>query len=164
MQMAINPQQDIDPTGGQPTGAPDFPPGGQPTVQLVPTQRYIIVVPFGPFDGTHDLPPVEPDQIQVVTCDFGLYLPPGTTLIGTPVVSVVEDLYGVDHNPSEIIDANPVVGIAPGPFGTNVTAAAIMQRLAGFLDGARYLLQVTCDRSDGDSVEWYFRVPCVAPN
>jgi hypothetical protein len=131
---------------------------------LVPTQSYIIVMPSGPFDGPHDLQPVAPSQVQVVTCDFGLFLPPGTTLTGTPTVTIIGDLNGADLSPSHILDGAPVVGSAPGPFGTAAASSAVLQRLAGFLSGARYLVQVVCSRSDGDVVEWYFRVPCVAPD
>lgn len=139
---------------------------GVPTTSYssaLPPLRYTARIPGNRMPASNDLPPIAPNQVQTLTCDFGLFLPSGVTLTGTPVFEVLEDVQGEDPDPPHILDGSPQIGTAPKPWGTGVANAAVLQRVSEGVAGARYLIEVTCARTDGDVAEGYFQVPCVAP-
>lgn len=135
-----------------------------PYLAQVPFEQYVARIPDNYMPAANQLPSVAPAQVQTVTCDFGFFLPSGVTLTGTPTVTVISDIAGVDPSPSHILSGSPTIGTAPPPLGSNVANAAVLQRIASGLDGAIYLLEVTCSRTDGDVAEGYFRLPCEAPH
>lgn len=133
----------------------------QDYVALIPPTSYIAIIPGNSMPAANPLPPITPSQVQTLTCDFGYFLPAGVTLEGTPSVTV-SDLAGVDPDPEHILDGGATVGTAPLPNGSNVTNAAALQRVQQGVAGAIYLIEVTCPRSDGDTADGFFRIPCVA--
>jgi hypothetical protein len=141
-----------------------FQPATQRYIALVAPTWYIARIPANFMPAANQLPPIAPNQVQTVTCDFGAFLPDGVVLTGTPTFTVLEDIAGIDPNPSGILSGTPYIGTAPLPMGSNVPNVAVLQQTSKGVAGAIYLIEVICPRSDGDSAEGYFRLPCVAPH
>lgn len=110
-----------------------------------------------------DLPVVAPTQVQTCTMDFGKFLPLGVTLQGAPSLTISVRL-GTDNDPTSRINAGPIIGTAPTVVGgTGLTDTAVLFQVHNCLDGVTYLIEVHCDRSDGDVAEAWVRLACVAP-
>ena len=105
------------------------------------------------------IPAIGPNQVQTVAVDFGNFLPAGVTLTGTPTVTLTVS-NGVDADPQEHV-ASSAVGTASAAIGgTGAVNAAILFQLTGLLLGVVYAVDMFCERSDGDQVEWGFLIPC----
>ena len=100
---------------------------------------------------------------QTITIDFGGFLPPGVTLVGTPQVSLGLH-WGDDADPQSRITGGPSVGTASQSPGTGVTDAAVLVQVTG-VGGNDYLAWAKCDRSDGsDQASGWLYVNCVTPS
>lgn len=103
-------------------------------------------------------------QNQTVTFDFGAgtYLPEGVTLIGTPTISV-SVLWGEDADPASRITGGPTIGTAPAPIGSGRTDTAILVQFSNCPGPLAYLVQVVCQRSDGDKAPMDAVLPVRVP-
>lgn len=124
----------------------------------------LIFMPGDAMPAVRDFPPIDAlIQKQTLGVDFGLFLPPGVTLTGTPTVSI-SVTQGVDPNAAERLLASPTIGtIQPGQNGTGVIDVSLLQQVGTCLGGVDYLLVFSCDRSDGDNVVAWAHLPCVTP-
>jgi hypothetical protein len=127
-----------------------------------PVARYTRISNVGPF--VPDLPPVTPAQQQTIALDFGDFLSPGTTLVGTPTLNFTVES-GVDPTPTSRISGGPVIGTAPTTIGgTGIADGAILFQVAGCVEGVTYLAEVVCDCSDGNIAEGFTHLRCVLPS
>ncbi len=111
-----------------------------------------------------DLPVVAPAQVQTCAVDFGYFLPPGVRLHGVPVLSMSVRI-GTDATPSSRINSGPIVGtVSTALGGTGLANTAILFQVHNCLDGVTYLIELYCDRSDGDVAEGWVRLACIAPS
>ena len=114
-----------------------------------------------PFIG--NLPSVGPNQKQTLGIDFGDFLPGGTTLTGTPTATLTIS-FGADPNPQSRISGGPDVGTIPVSLGgTGAADAAVILQIYQCVSGTSYVLDVYCNRSDGDIVEATTRFTCDGP-
>jgi hypothetical protein len=118
--------------------------------------------------GCDDFDPIAPNEKKARAWRFAApnraYLPPGVTLSGTPVVTVT-DAANVDSNPVQIL-GTPIVGNYTDPVtgvADPANTAVIIEFQNKGVDGADYLFEVTCARSDGDIAEAWNHMRCEAP-
>lgn len=107
------------------------------------------------------LPNVLPGQRQVIGVDLGDLLPTGVTLLGTPTVTL-RATQGVDAVAQSRVTMGPYVGtVAVADGGSGRTNGAVLLQVTGCLPLVTYLVEVLCDRSDGDVVDASTRFTCV---
>jgi hypothetical protein len=171
------------PEGGRFQRPVVFPPPSVPTLHItrryvqqvqkisyniaVPATYYVVKVPSNPgsrsMPAIAALPAVGVNQAQTMGVDFGNFLPPGVTLVGTPTVKLTTS-FGNDPNPQSRISAGPVVGtISPALNGTGLANTSIIWQVEGCLPDVFYIVELSCARSDPDIAEASTRFPCYAP-
>lgn len=102
-----------------------------------------------------DFSAVAPTQIQTMFIDFGNDLPAGVTLVNTPSV-ILTRCGGNDPAPQSRLSGTPAIGtVSTANGGTGKPNTAILWRVAGCQDQTTYVVEVICDRSDGDRAERY---------
>lgn len=128
-------------------------------------QRYTALIPGNNMPALRDLPPIDAVvQTQTVAIDFGIFLPPGVTLTGTPTVTLATTS-GTDPSPSSRLKGSPVVGTVPTvQGGSGITDTAILQQVGNVVGGVRYLIVGYCNRSDGDIASGYTHFNGNTPN
>lgn len=139
-------------------------------VAVAPSLRYIAVAPGGNWPTMPrilpDLPAIAPEQAQTIAIDFGKLLPSGVTLTGTPTLNVSTAAAGAAHDPSPAsrVSVGPMIGAVPVALGgTSFANAAVLAQFSNCIPNAVYVIEVVCQRSDGDKVEAYVHMPCAAP-
>lgn len=114
-----------------------------------------------PFFG--QFPSVAPNQKQTISLDFGNFLPSGVTLTGTPTLNWIVK-FGSDPTPTSHVTAGPIVGtISPTVGGSGIADTAILFQILGLLPGVTYIVEILCNRSDGDIAEGSAVLSCVSP-
>jgi len=129
------------------------------------THRYVRLVPStASTPQLIDLPAVAPNQIQTMAVDFGRYLPPTVTLQGIPTLSMSVRL-GDDATPLDRLFVGPIIGTVPTSLGgTGLPKTAIIFQLRDCLGDVSYVIDMYCDRSDGDVAESSVRFACLFPS
>ena len=109
------------------------------------------------------LPAMAPDQVQTMGMDFGLFLPSGVTLTGTPTLTLGV-ASGTDPDPQSHLSFGPTVGTLPtAQGGSGVTDTAIIFQISGAIGEVTYSVEGVCTRSDGDRAEGWVLLPCISP-
>lgn len=100
---------------------------------------------------------------QTLTIDFGLRLPAGVQLTGTPTVTLTT-LDGTDSTPQARLSAGPSIGTAPPPNGSGVFEAAILFQVANCVAGTLYGVSAYCLSTAGDIPEADTSFLCYTPD
>ena len=134
----------------------------------VPLLCYTAVLPSYSGDDVPKIIPPLPSvaSLQVQTCaiDFGVFLPSGVTLTGTPTVNLGVNS-GSDASPQSRLSSPPSIGTVPtSRGGTGIPNTAVIFQISGCLNGVTYTVEVVCPRSDGDTAEAWTLLPCVDPS
>lgn len=110
------------------------------------------------------MPDVALEQKQTLGIDFGNFLPEGVTLTGAPT-AVLTAVGGEDADPASRITGGPTIAtIATAVGGTGLTDTGILVQVYLCTEGVKYILEVYCDRSDGDIAEASTHFVCKAPS
>lgn len=132
---------------------------------IVPPRIYGIVA-GGRMPALRDFPSMDADgQTEVLWVDWGLDLSPGVTLApnATPDVTVTVT-QGKDDNPQSHVLTTPYVGTVPTQDkGTGLTNAAVLFEFGELIGGVKYLIEVTCLRSDGTTASAWGHIQGVTP-
>lgn len=129
-----------------------------------PGWRYVSVTPGTTMPAIASLPPLGLNQSQTMAIDFGVFLPPGVTLVGSPSASVTTT-FGEDLSPNSRITVPPSIGTVPQNIGgTGRANTAVLWRMGECVPNVVYVVDISCMRSDGDVAEASTRFTCLPPS
>lgn len=113
--------------------------------------------------GNDLFPPIEPDEVETITFDFGRILAPGVSISSVLLVSclVTDGSKVSDPTPAARLIGSPqIIAGGPPPAGSGVANAAVAQLVGTCIDGCRYRLEAAIISSDGQTLSVITHLPC----